>query len=63
MTRERIIIDVAPDATVTVTVEGCKGSGCHKLTADIERAIGKTTEDRRTPEYHQQGGSHAQHQH
>lgn len=52
---------MTPEITVTIdlggateiAVKGHAGPGCKNLTAAIEKALGKVTSDRRTPEYHQ----------
>ena len=49
-----ITVTVTADADVSVSVSGCPGPGCQKLTADLERALGRISADERTAEYHQQ---------
>lgn len=41
-----VTIDAAGEVTVGVT--GCPGTGCHALTADIEKALGRTIDDQHT---------------
>lgn len=53
MSQEQIIIEIAEDGSTTVAVEGHAGAGCKELTAQIEKALGTTTGDRKTHEYHQ----------
>ena len=50
---EQIIITIDKDASVKVEVQGHAGSGCTSLTKEIERALGETTKDEKTQEYHQ----------
>jgi hypothetical protein len=45
-----VLID--KDGNVEVQPQGFGGSECKKATADLERALGKTTGDTLTPEYH-----------
>ena len=47
-------IEVVIDATgeVEVSTSGFVGAECKKATADLERALGKTTKDTVTPDYH-----------
>jgi hypothetical protein len=49
---EKIIVEIAPDASLTVAVECGKGSSCSNLTKELERALGKTVSDKRLPEFH-----------
>ena len=46
-----VVID--QNADVTVSTSGFVGAECKKATADLERALGKTTKDTVTPDYHQ----------
>lgn len=52
--RQAITVNVTESGKVSVSVSGCAGPGCHKLTAELERLLGRTSADRRTPEYHEQ---------
>lgn len=52
---EQITIDVAPDGSLKLTVDGCTGSKCTSLTRDLEKALGNTTHDQKKPEFYQQG--------
>jgi hypothetical protein len=45
-----VIID--SDGNVEVQTSGFSGPECQKATADLERALGKVTDDRVTSEYH-----------
>jgi len=45
-----VVID--QNADVTVSTSGFVGAECKKATADLERALGKTTKDIVTPDYH-----------
>lgn len=51
---QKITVNVSDAGKVSVSVSGCAGPGCHKLTAELERLLGRTSADRRTPEYHAQ---------
>lgn len=51
---QKITVNVTATGEITVSVSGCAGPGCQKLTADLERALGRVSADRRTPEYHEQ---------
>lgn len=48
----KITVDITPEGETTVKVEGQHGPGCKELTRAIEAAIGQTTGDRLTPEFH-----------
>ena len=50
----QVIITIAPNGQSRVTVNGVTGTGCKDLTRDIENALGKTTADKKTAEFHQQ---------
>ena len=45
-----VLID--QDGNVEVQTQGFSGSDCKKATAELERELGKTTEDKLTPEFH-----------
>lgn len=47
-----VTIDVSPNGEATVKVEGHAGPGCKQLTKAIEAAIGHTTGDVLTPDFH-----------
>jgi hypothetical protein len=52
---QQITVEIDVEGDVKVAVSGVKGSGCQALTSAIEQAIGKTTSDDQTPEFHQHG--------
>lgn len=54
MSSEQITVTVGLDGTTVVKVEGYRGSGCKGLTEGLEKALGKTTATKTTPEYAQQ---------
>jgi hypothetical protein len=39
------------DGKATVATKGFTGKACYDATAELERAMGMRTEDRKTPEY------------
>ena len=51
---EQIIVTIDTEAEVQVEVKGHTGPGCQQLTEALEKAIGETTKDSKTHEYHQQ---------
>lgn len=51
---KQVIIDIDAQGNTTVSVKGVKGASCTDLTKQIERALGKTASDKKTPEYHEQ---------
>lgn len=51
---KRIVVSIDPDTgAVHVTTEGFAGPACERETADLERALGTTTDNRRTSAFHQ----------
>jgi DUF2997 family protein len=50
---KEILITIGPDGSTSVETKGFQGAECLKATADIERALGKTTGDVKTPEFRQ----------
>jgi DUF2997 family protein len=50
----RVTVIIAPNGSTTFEVDGVKGSGCEKVTAAFQRALGKTTSDRKTAEYYEE---------
>jgi len=48
--RETITVEIAEDASVTVSVAGAPGSTCRELTKQLERALGETVKDTPTRE-------------
>ena len=57
---EQIEITVDVEGNVTVGASGVKGSGCQALTREIEKAIGRTSADQKTPEFYQAAGQACQ---
>jgi hypothetical protein len=51
MLRE-IIVSISPEGEVEVSVKGHAGTGCKDLTRQLEAALGQTTADTKTAEYH-----------
>ena len=45
-----VIIDI--DGNIEVQTQGFAGADCKKATADLERSLGKVTDDKVTAEYH-----------
>jgi hypothetical protein len=60
---ERVIVEIDPRAKVTVSVEGHGGPGCRDVSRAIEAALGRTTDDERTPDFYQEEGTHARNAH
>lgn len=54
MNQQQVIVTVGETGDVKVEANGCVGNGCAALTAEIEKAIGKTTGDVKKSEFHQQ---------
>jgi hypothetical protein len=50
MTREEIEVVIDEEGEATVHVQGVKGRSCTKLTADLERALGKVAKRTMTRE-------------
>ncbi len=48
----RITVTISPEGEVEVKVQGHGGSGCKDLTRQLESALGQTTGDKPTAEYH-----------
>lgn len=51
---QKITVTFDVDGSSEVKVEGVAGSGCKAATADLEKALGKTTETKKTHEFNQQ---------
>jgi len=51
----QLIIKVAKGGKVSIEVNGATGSDCQKLTAGIEKALGKVDGRKLKPEFHAQG--------
>jgi len=47
----QVIITVSPSGQSKVETRGLAGSSCQDATREIERALGKTTEDQKKLEY------------
>jgi acylphosphatase len=58
----KIIVRILKDGSTEVKVEGHAGAGCTDLTKALEKALGSTTEDKKTDEYYQQEQSQDQNQ-
>jgi Protein of unknown function (DUF2997). len=48
-----VTITIEADGETRVAVEGVAGEGCKALTRDIEKSLGKVTEDTSTREMYQ----------
>lgn len=48
---EKVILDVSPEGVTKLSVEGVSGKGCKELTADLEKALGETSNVVETAEY------------
>ena len=53
----QVIITIDAQGQATVEAKNVTGSGCKKLTADIERALGQTSADQNKPEFFQQANN------
>ena len=51
---DEVIVTVNTDAGVTVTVNGVTGKRCKEITAQLEKALGKTTKSKLTADYYKQ---------
>ncbi len=45
-------ITIGPDGSVKVGAKNVAGPGCKQLTAEIEKALGTTTADVKTADFH-----------
>lgn len=50
---EKIWVEIKANGDTTVSVAGVKGPSCVEATRDIELALGKTIEDKKTPEFNE----------
>jgi hypothetical protein len=50
-----VIIDI--DGNIEVQTQGFAGADCKKATADLERSLGKVTDDKVTSDYYKVGPS------
>jgi len=48
----QIIIEITPTGDSSIKVAGHKGSKCTKLTADLEKALGKVSSVKKTNEFY-----------
>jgi len=48
-----IKVIIGADGAVKIDVHGVKGVSCTELTAELEKGLGVTTEDKHTQEYYQ----------
>jgi hypothetical protein len=46
-------VTIQKSGVAEIQVNGLKGKSCKQVTDELEKALGKKTEDRLTPEYHQ----------
>jgi hypothetical protein len=49
----KIKVEVNQEGDTRIKVEGVKGKSCKDLTKAIEEALGTTTADKKTAEYHE----------
>jgi Protein of unknown function (DUF2997) len=57
-------VEITPAGEITITVKGIRGRKCTDLTRQLERALGKTTGSKATPEmYQQETASHVSNRH
>lgn len=49
---KKIEVIISPEGEVTIEAIGYKGSACERATAELEKALGTTTERKKKPEYH-----------
>jgi len=54
MAQQEIIMEIAPDGTITMKIRGVKGKQCIEITKALEEALGIIKERRLTTEYYQQ---------
>jgi hypothetical protein len=50
---EEIIVDIHPDGKITMEAKGFHGKGCEVVLEELGAALGKTTNVRLKPEYHE----------
>lgn len=51
--KNQILVEVAPDGTVTIEAVGYRGKACEKATAAIEKALGVVKSSKTKYEYYQ----------
>lgn len=49
---EQVIVEIDEQGNSTVTVKGVAGVSCKSITEDLEKALGKVTEDKKTSDYY-----------
>jgi hypothetical protein len=52
--KQEMEIQIANDGTVTINVQGAKGSSCLDLTRDLEEALGLVLEREKKPSFYEQ---------
>lgn len=52
MAKEEIVLEIAPDGTMILSVNGSCGPACQDLTKPIEAALGVVTSSNLTDEYY-----------
>lgn len=55
--KQEIEFIIKPDGTVEETVTGVNGPDCEAITKDIEQALGKVTDRKRTGDFYNEQGS------
>jgi len=50
---KKVKVTIKKDGTAVIKVEGMPGSGCSKLTKELEEALGTKTKDVKTTEFYQ----------
>jgi hypothetical protein len=48
---KHIIVEVAPDGSITIDSQGFKGAECEKATKFLEESLGVVASNKRKPEY------------
>lgn len=54
---KKVTIEIDEAGNVVIATAGFSGGECLKETADIERSLGVTTSDEKTPEFHKTLGA------
>jgi hypothetical protein len=52
--KQELDIQIASDGTVTINVQGAKGSSCLDLTKDLEEALGLVTDREKKSSFYEQ---------
>lgn len=55
----KVVVKVAADGKVTVSVQGLAGASCTDVTRAVEAALGEKTDEKRTPEFFQRADNAA----